>query len=257
MVTGFALLLVLFPFLFWYATWFGRKLPDSELDRYIRDAAHPRRQQHALVQLGERMSRGGTAARRWYPDVVKLSSSPVLELRQTAAWIMGQDSTYGPFHEPLLRLLNDRAPMVRRNAALALSNFHDAAARPELLAMLRPYTVPAPAPGAIRYRLKAGEYVNAGTLVAHVGGAEVRSPVPGEVRFLEQRDGSYSPAGQPLLELAPDQNHAWEALRALWSVGAREDLAEVQRYARGVPGMPEKLRQQALLTEQAIQSRAQ
>jgi len=32
LITIFALLLVLFPFLFWYMTWFGRKLTDTEKD---------------------------------------------------------------------------------------------------------------------------------------------------------------------------------------------------------------------------------
>jgi hypothetical protein len=62
-------------------------------------------------------------------------------------------------------------------------------------------------------------------------------------------------AGDPLVELSADKEHAWEALRALWSVGANEDLEEVQRYARGVRGMPEKVQEQAVLTVQAIQNR--
>jgi pyruvate/2-oxoglutarate dehydrogenase complex dihydrolipoamide acyltransferase (E2) component len=145
--------------------------------------------------------------------------------------------------------------MVRRNAALALSNFGDPAARPELLAMLRPYTIVSPAAGVVQYRLKLGEYVNPGTLVAHVGGIEVRSPLPGEVRDLSRRDGSTVRAGDPLVEISADKEHAWEALRALWTVGTKEDLDDIQRYTRAVPGMPEKVQEQALLTMQAIQSR--
>ena len=59
------------------------------------------------------------------------ASSPNLELRQTAAWLMGQDRNYAPFHEALLRLVHDPEPMVRRNAALGLAAFGDPAARPE------------------------------------------------------------------------------------------------------------------------------
>jgi hypothetical protein len=33
-------------------------------------------------------------------------------------------------------------------------------------------------------------------------------------------------------------------------------LEDIQRYVRGVSGMPEKVQEQALLTVQAIQSRA-
>ncbi len=255
LITSFALLLVLFPFLFWYGTWFGRKLSDSEIDRYLADKGKPRHAQHALVQIGERMSRHDPAVARWYPAVTGLSDSSLIELRQTTAWIMGQDSRYAPFHEALLKLLHDPQPMVRRNAALALSNFEDPAARQELLDMLKPYTMVSPAAGTVRYRLKLGEFVNPGTLVARVGDTEVRSPLPGEVRALSRREGESVAAGAPLVELSADKDHAWEALRALWKVGTREDLEEVQRYARGVPGMPEKLQQQAALTLQAIENR--
>jgi multidrug efflux pump subunit AcrA (membrane-fusion protein) len=147
--------------------------------------------------------------------------------------------------------------MVRRNAALALANFQDAAARPELLAMLRPYTLRAQAAGVLRYRLKGDEYVNPGTLVAHIGSAEVRAPVPGDIRALSQREGAAVRPGDALAEIAPDKEHAWEALRALWVVGAKEDLEDVRRYVRGVPGMPERLQRQALLTAQAIEQRRQ
>jgi hypothetical protein len=154
-----------------------------------------------------------------------------------------------------LKLIADPQPMVRRNAALALSNFGDPAARPELLAMLRPYAVISPAGGAVHYRLKLGEYVNPGTLAAHVGDAEVRSPLPGEVRDLSRREGSTVAAGDPVIEISADKDHVWEALRALWSVGAKEDLEIVERYARGGSGMPEKVQEQAVLTLRAIQAR--
>ena len=132
LIALFALLLVLFPFLFWYLTWFGRRLTDSQIDRYFADPSAPRHAQHALVQLGERLSRHQDVS-RWYPDVIRQASSPSLELRQTAAWIMGQDPRYQPFHDTLLRLVHDPEPMVRRNAALALAAFGDPAARPELV----------------------------------------------------------------------------------------------------------------------------
>ena len=255
LITVLALLLVLFPFLFWYGTWFGRKLPDAQIGEYLADRAKPRHAQHALVQIGERMARRDPGVARWYPQVVQLAASPLIELRQTAAWIMGQDHTYAPFHEALLKLIADPQPMVRRNAALALSNFGDPAARTELMAMLRPYSIVSSAGGVVQYRLKLGEYVNPGTLVAHVGGAEVRAPLPGEVRELSRREGSTLVVGDPLIEISADKEHAWEALRGLWTVGAKEDLEDIQRYTRGVPGMPEKVQEQALLTVQAIQSR--
>lgn len=253
-VTLIAFLLALFPFLFWYGTWFGRRLNDAQITEYLNDAARPRRAQHALVQIGERLSRRDRRATRWYPKVIELAQSPRIELRQTAAWIMGQDHTSQAFHEALLRLLQDPEPMVRRNAALALANFRDAAARPELRAMLRSYSVAAPGAGAVQYRLKAGEYVNPGTLMARIDGAEVRSPVPGEARLLHGA-GAAVARGDPLIEILPDKDHAWEALRALLILGEREDLDDVQRFARGVSGMPDRVRQQAILTAREIESR--
>jgi len=254
-VTAFALALVLLPFLFWYNTWFGRKLSNAEIDSYLADTVKPRHAQHALVQIAERMSHGERSVTRWYPQVAQLAASPRIELRQTAAWIMGQDHTYAPFHDALLKLIADPQPMVRRNAALALSNFGDPASRPELLAMLGTYTIVSPAGGVVHYRLKLAEYVNPGTLVAHVGATEVRSPLPGEVRDLHKPEGATAAAGDPLVEISADKDHAWEALRALWKAGTRDDLEVVGRYARGVSGMPEKVQEQAVLTLRAIQSR--
>jgi len=254
LVSLFAFLLVILPFLFWYQTWFGRRLSDAQLDEYFADTAHPRHAQHALVQLGERLSHGQNVE-RWYPQVLRQAASPSVELRQTAAWIMGQQRTYAPFHDALLRLVRDPQPMVRRNAALALAAFGDAEARGELVAMLRPYTLAAPVSGPVKYRLKIDEYVNPGTLVAHVGETEVRSPLPGEVRDLETRDGANIAAGAPLVTLGADKDHVWEALRALYLVGQTADLEDVQRYTHPVPGVPDAVRQQAELTAEAIRSR--
>src|SRR5579872_3456441 len=87
LITLFALLLVLFPFLFWYFTWFGRKLSDRDLDDYFADKSKPRHAQHALVQLSDRLV-GHQDISRWYPSVVEQASSPNLEVRETAAWVM-------------------------------------------------------------------------------------------------------------------------------------------------------------------------
>lgn len=257
LITLFALLLVLFPFLFWHATWFGRSLDSEEIDSYLNNAANkPRQAQHALVQIGERLGHGDLDARRWYPKVIEMSGSPSLELRQTAAWLMGQDHTYEPFHDALRKLLADPSPIVRRSVALSLSNFHDSEALPELRAMLRPSSISAPAAGVVKFRLKEGEYVNPGTLVAHVGDIEVRAQLPGEVRALKVADGSQVKQGDELAVISPAKDHVWEGLRALYTIGGSEEVEDVQRYVRGAPGMPEKIQQQASLTLDAIRSRA-
>ncbi|HWC95951.1 MAG TPA: HEAT repeat domain-containing protein [Candidatus Sulfopaludibacter sp.] len=254
LITLFALALVLFPFLFWYYTWFGRQLTDSDLDQYFADQSKPRHAQHALVQLGERVTHHRDIS-RWYPNVIEQSRSSNLDLRQTAAWIMGQVPGYPPFHAALLGLVRDPEPMVRRNAALALAAYGDPTARPELTAMLRPYTVTAPRAGTLKYRLKLGDYVNPGTMIAHVDGEEVRTPVPGEVRSLDQSEGARVQPGAALADLSADKNHVWEALRGLYLVGQPADLEDVQRFTHPVPGMPDTVMRQALLTAEAIQKR--
>jgi biotin carboxyl carrier protein len=252
LVTLFALALVALPFWFWYDTWFGRRLPDSSIEGFLHNTDRPRRMQQALVQIGERLGRGDSSVRRWYPRLIELAAHPNAELRQTVAWIMGQDRAHEAFRAPLHKLLADSSPMVRRNAALALASFRDSAGRDELRAMLRPHQVDSPAAGVVKHRLKVGDYANPGTLVARVGDEEVRTVLPGEVRELLVADGSKVGAGKPLMELGTDDQHAWEALRALVLVGSREDLDEVRRFLRS-PN--EKLQQQAQATIRQIESR--
>jgi len=75
------------------------------------------------------------------------------------------------------------------------------------------------------------------------------------VRDLDQKDGAGLRGGEDLVELSADKNHVWEALRALYLVGQPGDLDDVQRFAHAVPGLPENIERQALLTVQAIQER--
>ncbi|MBI1940861.1 MAG: HEAT repeat domain-containing protein, partial [Acidobacteria bacterium] len=139
MIAVVPVLLVLVTFLFWYQTWFGRRLSDADMGKYLADTSAPRKTQHALSQLAERVARGDAAARRWYPRVVALSGNKEPGLRVMAAWVMGQDNRSEEFHTALKPLLDDPDPMVRRNAALALVRFGDASGRAELRAMLQAY----------------------------------------------------------------------------------------------------------------------
>src|SRR6266404_4277284 len=66
-----AWLIVLMPFLFWWSTWFGRRLSDTQITEYLNDDKHPRHIQHALVQLGERMARHEAGAALWYPQLLR------------------------------------------------------------------------------------------------------------------------------------------------------------------------------------------
>ncbi len=254
-----ALLFVLMPYLFWHSTWFGRPLTDTQIHKALADSRHPREIQHALSQLELRIRNGDPSVKPWYPQIVTLAASRVDEIRLTAAWVMGQDNTSPEFHQTLLGLLADPQPMVERNAALSLVRFQDASGRSLILGMLRPYALTAPVSGTLRTRLKVDDVVNPGTMVARIetGGAkqEVRTAVPGTLDRWLLADGSSVTAGQPILSIAPSQEMVWEALRALYLVGKTEDLPDVDRYARGVDGMPPQIQQQASLTSQAIRSR--
>ena len=251
---------VLITFLFWYSTWFGRPLPDREMARYLADASVPHRTQHALAQVAAQIARGGPSARRWYPQVIRLAGGKEPQLRLMAAWVMGQDNTSQEFHKALLALMADPEQMVRGNAALALVRFGDASGEDQLKLLLRPYALLAPQAGSLTFRLKERDPVRSGSIVARVrdGDAqpvEVRSPLAGQLGRCVAADGSRVAAGDETAVIEPGQEQAWEALRALYLVGRPEDLEDVDRYSSGVGGMPERVRQQAAITAEAIRKR--
>lgn len=256
-----AWLVTLMPFLFWKATWFGTKLSDAQLASYLSDNKNPRHAQHALVQVSDRMARGDRSVVQFYPQMLALADSPVVELRMTSAWVMGQDNNYDPFHKTLLKLVNDQDPLVRWNAALALVRFNDATGRPALREILQPFTIYAPASGIFKERLKPGDTVNRGTLMARVSAAsagepvEIRSPIPGRITSqLVSKDRNLS-AGTPVFILSSDEKQVWEALRALYLVGVPSDLPDVQPFTHPLAHMSDRIQQQAQLTVEAIQKR--
>jgi biotin carboxyl carrier protein len=255
-----AWLIVLMPFLFWWSTWFGRHLSDPQITEYLTDDKHPRHIQHALVQLGERMARQDAGAALWYPQLLRLASHPVEEVRNTDAWVMGQDPSAVAFHETLLKMLQDSSQMVRGNAALSLVRFGDAAGRPQIVALLQPASIAAPAAGRVIDIDKIGTAVRQGGLIAKLQNAErtteIRAPISGRIRTLSVATGSTVAAGAEIATIDPGSEQVWEALRALYLVGEPDDLAAIRIYQRNVPEIPDRLRQQALLTEKAIQARA-
>src|SRR5579863_3127782 len=255
-----AWLIVLMPFLFWWSTWFGRQLSDKQVSEYLSDDKHPRHIQHALVQLGQRMSQQGANSARWYPDMVRLASYPVEEVRNTDAWVMGQDTSAAGFHEALLKMLNDPSPMVRGNAALSLVRFGDASGRPQILELLQPATVNAPQPGKVVDTSAVGTAIRQGGIVAKLqeGGqtTEIRSPITGRLRALSAQTGQTVAAGSEIATIDPGTEQVWEALRALYLVGQPDDLAAVLPYERELPNIPDHVRKQAVETEKAIRDRA-
>jgi hypothetical protein len=255
---------VLMPFLLWYMTTFTRPLTDADLASYFADTLHPRRAQHALSQVADRIMSPNAgireSAKSWYPEVVKFSEQGSDELRVTSAWVMGQDNQSAEFHAALLKQLADANPMVRRNAALSLVRFADPAGHALIAAMLVPYTVNAQRAGILSIRLKPGDVINPGTLLAHVtvgsDKTEIRSEVPGTIRQWILADNAQIKSGDPLLFVDPSPEMVWESLRALYLIGRKEDLPAVNPYIRGTEGMPPQIQQQAALTGREISARS-
>jgi len=266
-----AWLVVLMPFLFWWNTWFGRQLPDPQITQYLTDDKRPRHIQHALVQIGERIARHDAAAARWYPELVRLATHPVEEVRNTDAWVMGQDTAGPGFHDALLRMLQDPSPMVRGNAALSLVRFGDAAGREQIVALLQPAQILAPVAGRVTDTARPGTAIRQGGLVAKFqlaappasaspngeSASEVRSPIAGRIRALAVAPGASVTAGSAIATVDPGDEQVWEALRALYLVGRADDLPAIRPYERESRDISDHVRQQALLTDQAIRSRSQ
>jgi hypothetical protein len=255
-----AWLIVLMPFLFWWNTWFGRQLPDKQITEYLQDEKHPRHIQHALVQLGERMGRHDARVTHWYPEMIRLAAHPVEEVRNTDAWVMGQDTSFAAFHESLLKLLQDQSPIVRGNAALSLVRFGDASGHPDIVALLQPARIVAPTAGRITDLDRVGTPIHQGGLIAKLQdgqqSAEVRSPIAGRIRTLSVAPGSNVAVGANIATVDPGDEQVWEALRALFLVGQVDDLPAIRPYQRELPEISDRIRQQALLTEKAIRERA-
>jgi len=252
-------LIVLMPFLFWWNTWFGRHLSDQQLNAYLHDDKKPRHIQHALVQMGERMARGDAAVKRWYPDLVRLAGDPVEEVRNTDAWVMGQDTSGPGFHDTLLKMLGDSSPMVRGNAALSLVRLGDGTGRPQIVALLQPAEIAAPQAGRIIDADRPGTSIHQGGLIAKLQYdrgqiAEIRSPIPGRIRSVAQT-GANVAAGAEVAVVDPATEQVWEALRALYLIGQMDDLAAVRPYERDRPDISSDVRQQAIETEKAIRAR--
>ncbi len=151
--------------------------------------------------------------------------------------------------------------MVRGNAALSLVRFGDAAGRLQIVALLQPARITAPAAGRVVDTDHAGTAIHQGGLIAKLQSGdqitEVRSPINGRIRTLSVITGSDVSQGAELASIDPGAEQVWEALRALYLVGQPEDLPSIRIYQRDLPEIPDRVKQQALLTEEAIRSRAE
>jgi hypothetical protein len=256
-----AILFVLGAFLTWYFTWFGRELSDADIAQYLVDVKHPRRVQHALLQVQQRIERGDPTAKQWYPQIMNLSGSPETEFRLTVAWLMGFDRGSEEFHQALRKMVRDPEPIVRRNAALALVRFNDPGGHRELIEMLKPYEEKATVEGTVNSTLQVGSNLTRGTLLVRIAKPdnaliEVRSPLPGKVERIITPGGTKVSVGETLLTINADEETVWEALRGLSLVGSTEELPLIEAYAQGGEGQSARIKQQATQTIKAIQTRA-
>ena len=255
-----AILFVAATFLAWYFAWFGRELSDADISNYLSDEKNPRHVQHALLQVQNRMMRNDASVKNWYPQLVTLSGSSETEFRLTVGWLMGFDNQSQEFHQALLKLLHDHEPIVRRNAALALVRFNDNSGREELLSMLRPYPLKAPAGGVLASSLSEGSKVSRRTPLARIDladgkVAELRSPLPGRINKVLKTNGAEVAVDEEILNLNSDEDSVWEALRGLALIGTAEDLPLVQTYVNS-GDVSAKIKEQANLTAQAISHRS-
>src|SRR6266568_8538296 len=208
-------LIVLMPFLFWWNTWFGRHLSDQQLTEYLHDEKKPRHIQQALVQMSEHMSHSDATTKQWYPDLIRLANAPVEEVRNTDAWVMGQDTSGTGFHETLLKMLTDSSPMVRGNAALSLVRFGDATGRPQIVALLQSAHITAPSDGHVIDADRPGTAIRQGGLLAKLatagssGAIEIRSPIPGRIRSVSQ-PGANVVTGTEVAVVDPGTEQVWE-----------------------------------------------
>jgi hypothetical protein len=246
-----AVLFVAATFLAWYFSWFGRGLSDADISKYLADEKNPRHVQHALLQVQQRMERGDPSATNWYPQLVTLSGNPETEFRLTVAWLMGFDNKAPEFHDP--------EPIVRRNAALALVRFEDSSGREELISVLRPYVLKAPADGVVMSSMHEGSTVARRTLVARIEepdgkAVELRSPLPGRIEKIVKPNGSQVKRDEDLLTINSDEQSVWEALRGLALVGTAEDLPLIRSYAESNDAS-KRVKEQADLSAKAIEHR--
>lgn len=263
-------LTVLVPALFWFKNSFARRLDDDVLRAFLAPTASATETQHALVELTRRLEEeaAGTSrasrAEAFYPEVVALAAAEGLdgaEKRKAAAWAMQFDVRAAEFRAALVRLLADPAPLVAWNAATSLARHGDAAARPVLLAMLRPYEVRSPVAGAFKPDARLDETLGAGAgsrlakIETPKGSVELASPVLGRVVKLAA-SGARVAEGEVVAVVAASQAAAMNALAALAlpGIGRPEDVAAVEAFTAATPDLEANVAAQAAATIKALRA---
>ncbi len=260
--TALAIASVAIPFWFWMDTWFGKSLTEEQIEEYLTDAERPRKAQHAMAQISERLTGGDESVKVWYPHLLELARHELPELRVTVAWLMGDDPSSDAFHEALRVLVRDPNPMVRRNAALALAKFGDSIGRAEMRGMLQPYRLASEHAGTVTNRLQPGDSFDAGALLVRVHGdgegesLDVRAPLPGIVDRQLFADGDRIGSGDEVTVIRPESTHVMQALLGLYLVGTSEDVELIRPFQRPREELSPQVAQQAMLTLQRIREQS-
>ncbi len=253
---------VVIPFWFWMDTWFGKPLTDERVGEYLTDNERPRRAQHAMAQISQRLAAGDETVKQWYPELLRLARHELPEIRVTVAWLMGDDPSSDEFHAVLADLLQDKHPMVRRNAALALAKFRDPSGRSEMRAMLQIRHVASEHAGTVLNRLTPGDSFDAGALLVRIEAdgldepLDVRAMLPGIVDRQLHADGDRIEAGENVTIVRPEETHVRQALLGLYLVGTEEDIDLIRPFTRPREGFSPQVAQQASLTLEHIRAGA-
>ncbi len=248
--------------IFWYQVTFSRRLDDAALLDALRPEATVRQVQHGFEEVTHRFEAGAPGMDRWAGLVVEASRREETPVRRAAAWSMQYAAARPDFAARLREMMgSDRDETVRRMAACALSKAGDASARPTLRSMLENYTITSPVAGKVDSILPAGRRAELDGLVAKIqraDGTRVEAPgtVPGRILEVKVAEGAEVVAGSPLVVVAPDPEHALNAVVALALVGTPEDLPLIQSLAGAQPAAGARVAEQVPAVVAAIQARA-
>jgi biotin carboxyl carrier protein len=235
----------------------SRSVNDQDLALYLKADSDPGVVLYALGEIQERMLRHERVA-RWYPDIIRLGSHRSEEVRHTVADIMGYDPSQPQFHSALLELLRDKSALVKNAAAISLAQFDDPAGHEQITSMLQPAMVTAPAAGRVASVVSSGAKVDHGDIIAKLQNGDVsitvQSPSDGWVHSVTVHEGDEVSDGIKIAVVEPGPDQVVRALRALQRIGTVQDMQLVRGYAIDV--MPKAVREQAQLTQTAIQARS-
>lgn len=237
--------MLIVPLLFVKQVWFGSHLSDEGIILRLTSPKNSRDVQHACEQISQRMRTSPEDAEIFYSLLVKQSENEDANIRSAIAWCMGEDNTRPPeLHAALSRLLTDKTPYVRYNAAFALVRYNDSIARPVLREMLQPYIVHAhwddsSDEAEVIDTVHSGLAVNGQMRIALVrtqnNSIPLLTELAGQVTEVHIHPGDRVHKGDPVCDITPTAHQVWETLRALSIIGEPDDLEYIKPYVTPRP----------------------